>query len=110
MTHTLWPYAVVLLFGAVPNELFRIAAVFLSRGLSEQSEVFQWIRIVAVTLLASVVSKIVLSPPAALATVPVWVSILALAFGVATFLASRILVASILAGEAMFVIAAWWAG
>ena len=109
-TSVLWPYIVVLLVGALPNEVFRIAAVFLARGLSEETELFQWVKVVAVTLLAAVVSEIVVTPPAALATVPSWVSVLSIAFGVCTFLASRILFASILAGEAAFVIVAWWIG
>lgn len=103
----LWPYLVVLVIGALPNEVFRSAAVFLARGLSAESELFRWIRIVAVALLAAVVSKIVVSPPAALATVPVWLSVAAVAIGVAAFGATRHLFASILVAEAAFVLVAW---
>ena len=103
------PYLVVLLAGALPNESFRIAAVLMARGISERSWLFGWIRIVAVTLLAAVVSKIVTSPPAALGAVPTWVSMIGIASGVATFRLTGILLASILAGEAAFVLAGWLA-
>lgn len=107
MLDALWPYLVVVMAGALPNEIFRSAAVFLARGLSEDSELFRWIRIVAVALLAAVVSKIVVSPPAALATTPTWLTIAAVIVGVAAFLRIRHLFLSILVAEAAFVAAAW---
>ncbi|MDB5592518.1 AzlD domain-containing protein [Enterovirga sp.] len=107
MSEALWPYLVVLLFGALPNEVFRSAAVFLARGLSEDGELFRWIRVVAITLLAAVVSKIVASPPAALATVPVWVPVAAMATGVLVHRLRPSLFGAILAGEVVFVILAW---
>lgn len=110
MTEALWPYLVVLMVGALPNEVFRSAAVFLSRGLGDRAEALQWIRIVAVTLLAAVVSKIVVSPPAALATVPVWVSVAAIAAGVAAYRVVPSLFVGILLGETLFVLLAWWVG
>ncbi|WP_375459563.1 AzlD domain-containing protein [uncultured Enterovirga sp.] len=110
MIEALWPYLVVLMVGALPNEVFRSAAVFLSRGLEEREEALQWIRIVALTLLAAVVSKILIMPPAALATVPLWVSVAAVAAGVAFFRIRPSLFLAILFGEALFVLLAWWVG
>lgn len=101
---SLSPYLVVILVGFLPNETFRVAAVFLSRGFDERSEIFVWIRCVATTLLAAVVAKLVVSPSAALATLPVWVSVAGLAAGVlAHFLARRSLLTGILAGEAVVI-------
>ncbi len=111
MPDWLWPYAVVILAGFLPNEVFRLAAVFLARGVDETSELFTWIRIVAVALLAAVVSKLVYVPPVALATVPLWARVVAVALGVAVFFgARRALLAGILAGEGALVLAAWWFG
>jgi hypothetical protein len=103
----LWPYAVVLLAGALPNNLFRSAAVLLARRIDERSELFEWIRICALTLLAAVVSRILTSPPAALAAIPLWIAIGAILVGTAVFFWRRILFVAILAGEAAFVLAAY---
>lgn len=99
-----WPYLLLLIAAVLPNESFRIAAVLLSRGLDESSELFTWIRIVALALLSAVVSKIVVSQPAALAAFPLYVPIAAVAAAVAAFFAMRrSLVAAIATGEAVFV-------
>lgn len=111
MSAELWPYLVVVAAGFLPNEVFRVAAVFLGRGVDERSELFTWIRIVAIALLAAVVSKLTYSPAAALAAVPMWVRVLSIVVGVAAFFAlRRALLLAILAGEAAFVAAAWWLG
>lgn len=108
---SLWPYLVVVLAGFVPNELFRIAAVVLSRGVDERSEIFAWIRIVATTLLAAVVSRLIYAPAASLAAVPMSVRVASIAVGIAAFFVlRRSLVLGILTGEAVFVAAAWWLG
>ncbi len=67
----LWPYLVVILFGFLPSEIWRWAAVFLVRGLSEDAEILVWVRAVATALLAGVVAKLLLSPSGALAVVPI---------------------------------------
>ena len=109
MTAELGPYLVVLAAGFLPNEAFRVAAVFLARGVDERSELFTWIRIVALALLAAVVSKLTYSPAAALAAVPLSLRVVAIAVGVVAFFAGRrALLGGILAGEAAFVAAAWW--
>lgn len=103
----LWPYAVVLLAGALPNEVFRSAAVLLASRIDARSELFEWIRICALTLLAAVVSRILTSPPAALAAIPSWIAIMAILVGIAVYFWRRILFVAILAGEAAFVVAAY---
>lgn len=104
----LWPYLVVVAAGFLPNEVFRAAAVLLAGGVDETSALFTWIRLVALGLLAAVVSKLVYAPAAVLAAVPIWAPVAAIAIGVATFFAlRRSLVAGILAGEAVLIGAAW---
>lgn len=111
MPPDLWPYLIVVVAGFLPNEVFRLTAVFLSRGVDEGSEVFAWIRIVATCLLAAVVSKLIYAPAASLATVPLAIRVCAIAIGVtAFFVLRRSLVLGILAGEAAFVTAAFWFG
>lgn len=111
MSAALWPYLVVVLAGFVPNEMFRLGAVLLSRGVDERSELFSWIRIVAVALLAAVVSKLLYQPPAALALVPLWLRIMSVAVGIgAYFWGRRALAFGILAGECALVATSWWLG
>ena len=66
---------------------------------------------VATTLLAAVVSKLIYAPAASLAVVPLPVRIGSLAVAVAAFfLLRRWLVTAILVGEVAFVVAAWSIG
>lgn len=103
-----WPYLVIVVAGFLPNEVFRVAAVLLSRGVDDTSELFAWIRIMATTLLAAVVSKLIYAPPAALQAVPVTARVAAVAIGVASFFAlRRSLFFGILAGEVFLILAAW---
>ena len=111
MIDAIWPYLVVLLVGALPNGIFRAAAVLIGRSLDPDAEFFAWIRVVALALLAAVVAKIVISSPASLAQYPMWLPVAAIGAGLATFFISRRrLLAGILAGEAVFVACAFWLG
>lgn len=111
MSADLWPYLVVVLAGFLPNEMFRMAAVLLSRGVDEQSELFGWIRVMATTLLAAVVSRLVYAPAAVLDPVPIAVRVGAIAVGVLSYFAlRRSLLLGILAGEACLICASWWFG
>ena len=108
MSDALSPFLVILLAGFLPNEAFRIAAVFLSRGIDENSELFRWIRVMATTLLAAVVARIVYSPPPALEQVPLLIRASAVLVGIAAFFVlRRSLVLGIIVGEVYFVLAAW---
>lgn len=101
------PYLVVVLAGFLPNEAFRLAAVFLARRVDETSELFTWIRIVALALLAAVVSKLLSQPPAVLEAVPLAARWTSVAIGIgAFFVLRRSLLGAILVGEAALVAAA----
>jgi hypothetical protein len=109
MGETLWPYLVVILAGFLPNEAFRVAGVLFGRRVDETSEIFVWIRIVAVALLAAVVSKILFSPPAVLAGVPLWLRLFSVGVGLGAFFAMRrSLLLGIVAGEVVLIGGAWW--
>jgi hypothetical protein len=105
----LWPYLLVIAFGFLPSEVWRVLAVFLSRGFDERAEVFAWVRAVATTLVAGVVAKILFAPAGALGAVPLLWRLGALALGIgAFFLARRSVMAGVVAGEAALIGAAWW--
>jgi branched-subunit amino acid transport protein len=104
-----WPYLLVIMFGFLPSEIWRVLAVFLSRGLNEQSEILQWVRAVAITLLAGVIAKLLFSPSGALAVVPLAGRVGAVVVGVAAFFATRRAIVGVLAGEAALIALAWWA-
>ncbi len=95
-----WPYLVVIVFGFLPTEVWRVLGVMAGKGLSEDSELMQWVRVVATALVAAVVAKLVLAPTGALGAAPLWGRLAAIGLGVAAMLAAnRSLVAGLLTGE-----------
>jgi branched-subunit amino acid transport protein len=104
-----WPYLAVLLFAVLPTEIWRWLAVLFARRLDEASPWLEWVRLVATALLAGVVAKLVLTPPGALALVPLAVRLGALAIAVAIVIADRRRVMlAVLAGEAVLIGGAWF--
>src|SRR5215204_670902 len=85
----LWPYLLVIVFGFLPSEVWRVLAVFAARGFDERAEILVWVRAVATTLVAGVVAKILFSPTGALVAVPLAWRLGALAIGVAAFFLAR---------------------
>jgi hypothetical protein len=104
-----WPYLLVILFGFLPSEVWRVIAVFLSRGLDEQSEILRWVRAVAIALLAGVIAKLLFTAPGVLATVPLAGRLAPIAIGVAAYAATHRAIVGVLAGEAALIAIAWWA-
>jgi len=69
------------------------------------------VRLVATALLAGVVAKLILTPPGALASVPLFVRLAAIAAPVAIIVADRRRVMpAVIAGEALLIGGAWWWG
>lgn len=85
----LWPYAMLLMVGFLPNEIWRWLGIVLARGLDENAAIVVWVRAVATAVLAGVIARIILIPPGALASVPLWVRVAAMAAGFAGFLIVR---------------------
>ena len=110
MSADLWPYALLLLVGFLPNEIWRMIGIVLARGLDESAPVVVWVRAVATAVLGGVIVRIVLIPPGALANVPMAVRLGALAIGFAGYRLVRrspfagiaIAEAALLAGAALF--------
>jgi hypothetical protein len=98
MSGELHAYALLLLVGFLPNEIWRMLGLVVARGVDEDSEFFVWARAVAVAVLAGVIAKLILLPPGALADVPVSIRLGAIACGLVAFLLVR---RSVLAGVAV---------
>lgn len=103
----LWPYLLLVLVGFLPNEIWRLLGLGLSRGLDEGSEILVWVRAVATAVLAGVVGKLIFFPVGALTTVPASVRIAAACVGLlAFFLVRRSVFAGVAAGEAALILGA----
>jgi hypothetical protein len=105
------PYLVLVAAGFLPNEVWRMLGVVAVRGLDERSELVVWVRAVATGLLAGVIGKILLLPPAGLAEVALAVRLAAIAAGLVAFLAlGRSMFVGVLVGEAVLIAGAFWLG
>jgi hypothetical protein len=104
-----WPYIVIILFGFLPTEFWRVAGVLAGRSIDENSEVFVFVRMVAAGLVAAVVAKLVMSPTGALAVVPLAARLGAVGVGIlAVLLTRRSILAGLLAGETTLLLLGWW--
>jgi hypothetical protein len=107
MSAELHAYALLLLVGFLPNEVWRMLGLAVARGVDEDSEFFVWARAVAVAVLAGVIAKLILFPPGALAAVPVSLRLGAIACGMLAFLlARRSVLAGVAAGEVVLTLGA----
>lgn len=103
----LWPYLLLVMVGFLPNEIWRVLGFFAARGLDEGSEIVVWVRAVATAVLAAVIAKLTLFAPGALALVPLWIRLAAVAAGFAGFLLIRRSVfAGVLVGEVVLILGA----
>ena len=89
------PYAMLILVGFLPNEVWRMLGVVLAHGLDEDSQIIVLARAVATAILTGVVGKLVIFAPGALASVSVTVRIGAAALGLVAYALTR---RSVLAG------------
>ena len=89
------PYAMLILVGYLPNEVWRMLGVVLARGLDENSQIIVFARAVATAILTGVVGKLVIFAPGALRDVSLTVRLGATAFGLVVYLLVR---RSVLAG------------
>lgn len=104
-----WPYLAVLLFAALPTEIWRWGGVIFARRLDEGSRALELVRLIAVALMAGVVAKLVLTPSGALAGLPLWLRLAALATGLAVLgLNRRHVLPAVLVGETMLICGGFW--
>ena len=107
-----WHALVVLVIaGAIPNQIWRMLGLWLGGGLDEGSELLVWVRAVATAILAGVIAQILVQPPGALASVPDWLRYGAVAAGFAVFmLTRRSIFAGVVSGELVMLAGKWWLG
>lgn len=104
-----WPFAMLLLVGFLPNEMWRVLGLVLARGLNEDSELVILSRALATATIAGVVAKLILFSGGALALVPIEGRAAAAALGFAAYLlARRSVFVGVAVGEAAFLIAGYW--
>ena len=89
------PYAMLILVGFLPNEVWRMLGVVLAHGLDEDSQIIVLARATATAILTGVVGKLIMFAPGALASVSLGVRIGATALGLAAYWLAR---RSVLAG------------
>jgi Branched-chain amino acid transport protein (AzlD) len=98
----LGPVLALILFGFLPNEVWRLVGLMLVRGLDEKSQVIVWVRAVATAMLAGVLAQLILSTSGPLAGIPLGVRVGAAVLGFVAFLAAkRSVFAGVLTGEAV---------
>ena len=78
-----WPYAFILLAGIVPTEMWRAIGVATAGRLDEGTAAFAYVRAVATALVAGVIAQLIVLPTGVLATVPLWLRLLAAGGGFA---------------------------
>ena len=55
-------YTLLVLVGFLPSEIWRLLGLVVARGVADESELFMWVRAVAIAVLAGVIAKIILFP------------------------------------------------
>lgn len=99
-----WPYVLIIVAGWVATDIWRFLGVFAGGRLSEDSELFVWVRCVATALVAGVIAKLILFPQGVLETSPMWLRVVAAAFGFAAYQVSRQrIIVGVLAGQAVLI-------
>jgi hypothetical protein len=107
MNGGLHAYALLLVVGFLPNEVWRLLGLVVARGINEESEFFMWTRAVAIAVLAGVIAKLIAFPPGTLADVPLSIRLGAIACGfVAFLLVRRSVFAGVVAGEVVLTLGA----
>jgi branched-subunit amino acid transport protein len=101
--------AVLVVAGFLPNEVWRLAGLWLGTGVDEGSNLLVWVRAVATAILAGVIAQIVVQPPGALASVPDLLRYGAVVAGFIVFaLTRRSIFAGVVSGEIAMLLGTWW--
>jgi hypothetical protein len=103
-----WGIWLVLVGATAANEIWRLAGVWLSRGVDPNGPLMLWVKDVSTALVAALIARLLLAPTGALKEVSVSVSLLAFGAGVAAFYASRgNLLIGLASAEAAFFLSQW---
>ena len=97
---------VLILIALIAHEPWRWAGLMLGRGVSVDSEIFLWVRLVSTALVAGLVMRVIAFTAGALESVALGARLLALFGGVVVFLVSgRNLAVGVLGGALSLVLA-----
>ena len=106
--HALW---VLLIFGVLPSEIWRVFGFLAGRSIDEGAEILVWVRAVATAIVGCVVMQVLIVPPGALATVPASVRFSAFAAGFVIYLlVRRSILAGVIGAEAILLGGKWLFG
>ena len=78
-------YVMMIVFAALVHEPWRWAGYALGRNLNPEDEFFKWVKAVSTSLVAALAARLVLFPAGALASIPLWLRVVAFAVGLAVF-------------------------
>lgn len=81
-------YLAFFLAGFVVSEPWRWAGAIVGRTIDPHGDVFTWVRAVSTAIVAALCARLIVFPTGALAGSSLWLRIVALALGVAVYLAS----------------------
>ena len=102
---------VLVIAGFLPNEIWRMAGLWLGSSVDEGSDLLVWVRAVATAILAGVIAQILVTPPGALASVPDWLRYGAVGAGFVGFAVTRrSTLAGVVCGEIVMLVGKWWLG
>ena len=82
-------YLTLIIAGVLATEVWRWLGLVVGSRLDVAGTAFQWVRAVATALVSGLVTRMVLFPAGALAEVPLWTRLGALAGGVSLYLLLR---------------------
>ncbi len=106
--NALWFWLTLAIAGTTANEIWRIAGVWLSRGVDPAGPLMLWVRDVSTALVAALVARMLIVPAGELAAIGGAVRFLAFVTGIAAFyLSRRTLAIGLACAEAMFFAAHW---
>lgn len=89
MSDSIHIYLIILLAGVLPNYIWRFFGVVFAARLDETSEILRWVNAVATTLIAALVTRMIIVPPGPLAETGLVIRILALITGVTIYWAGN---------------------
>src|SRR5262249_54842767 len=103
----LYAYTLLVLVGFLPTEIWRMLGLVAARGIADESELFMWVRAVAIAVLAGVIATVILLPPGTLSSVRLFICVAAIVCGFAAFvIVRRSVLAGVVAGEVVLTLGA----
>lgn len=78
-------YAMMVVFAALVHEPWRWAGYAVGRSLDPNDEIFKWVKAVSTALVAALATRLLLFPAGALASIPLWLRVLAFLAGMLVF-------------------------